>query len=87
MFVGIKLNKNLNRISKILSKDLEKYEKYKFKPHISLIYKQMSQYEKQELVNKIQIKNDFKISGIGIQKFSENINEWKIVRKYELNKQ
>jgi len=72
------------KINKHLTKYLSRFSKYEFKPHASLIYKEISQEEKQRLVDSLEIKNSFKITGIGIQKFSERIENWKITREYKL---
>jgi hypothetical protein len=53
-----------------------------FYPMLALFIKKMSEKEKEQLVNDLIIKNSFLISKIGILQFSENISEWKIVRKY-----
>jgi hypothetical protein len=42
----------------------------------------MEKSKSQILKNKIIVKNNFRISKIGILKFSENINEWKIEATY-----
>jgi 2'-5' RNA ligase len=84
LFIDFNLNLDMLKIQKHLAKNLSKYSKYEFKPHASLIYKKMQQEEKEKLSNNIKIKNDFNISGIGIQKFSKCIKEWKIVQRYHL---
>ena len=72
------------KINKHLTKHLSRFTKYEFKPHAILIYKEMSQEKKQRLADNLEIKNSFKITGIGIQKFSERIEDWKIIREYQL---
>jgi len=42
------------------------------------------QTEKQKLTKNIKIKKSFKITSIGIQEFSEQIKNWKIVQEYPL---
>jgi 2'-5' RNA ligase len=84
LYVKIKPNLNLNLLNKKFSEKLKKYSKYKFNPHISLIYKKMESNEKQMLRNKINVKDNFTVSRIGILKFSDNINNWKIEATYHL---
>jgi len=83
LFIDFNSNENMLKINKHLTKHLSRF-KYELKPHASLIYKEMSQEEKQRLADTLEIKNSFKITGIGIQEFSENIEEWKIVREHQL---
>ena len=74
----------LHTINKNLTNNLSKFGQYTFKPHVSLIYKKMSHEEKQKIVDAVNIKNNFEIDRICIQKFSENIENWKIVKEYQL---
>ena len=60
-------------------------EKYALKPHISLMYKDMSNDKKEKIVDSLIMKTSFKISKLGVQRFSEDIKKWKIVREYSLN--
>ena len=84
LFIEFKPNDNMLEINKNLTQHLSKFAKYEFKPHASLIYKEMSNDEKQKLSETIQIKNSFKIIGIGIEVYSERIEEWKIIREHQL---
>ena len=84
LFVEFNSNDEMQEINKNLTQHLSKFAKYELKPHASLIYKEMSTEEKQRLSDTLEIKNSFKITGIGIQLFSERIDEWKIVREHQL---
>ncbi|WP_371504878.1 hydrolase [Nitrosopumilus adriaticus] len=82
LFVEFKPNEQLIRINKKLTEPLEYFSKYEFIPHASLIYKKMNQDEQQKLANSISIKDHFKVTGMWIQKFHEDIDKWNIVKKY-----
>lgn len=84
-FVEILLNKNFIKINDNLTKKLSKFSKYSFSPHISLIYKHLEQSQKQFLTKSIDIKKNFRITGMGIQEFSQNIDKWKLVKSYHFN--
>jgi hypothetical protein len=84
LFIDFNSNASMLKINTHLTKHLSKFSKYEFKPHASLIYKEMNDVEKQKLSDSLEIKNSFKISGIAIQEFFECIEEWKIVREYSL---
>ncbi len=84
LFVEFNSNDEMQEINKNLTQHLSKFARYELKPHLSLIYKEMSTEEKQRLSDTLEIKNSFKITGIGIQLFSERIDEWKIVREHQL---
>ena len=83
VFVEFAENDSLQRINRKLTELLESFNKYEFKPHASLIYKKMEKKAKTKLVGSVTIKDDFIVSGMCIQEFSENISDWKITRKYQ----
>jgi 2'-5' RNA ligase len=84
LFVEFTLNTHLENINKKLTESLDSFSKYEFKPHMSLIYKKMSQDEQKKIVNIINVKKTFKVTEVWIQQFSKNIKKWKIVNKYVL---
>ena len=45
----------------------------------------MNQDEQKKLADSIIIKEHFKITGMWIQQFNEDMEKWKIVRKYDLD--
>lgn len=84
VFVQIHRNDSLDRIHHTLKKNLEKYADYEFNPHISLIYKKMDVFEKERIIKELKIKSEFRVSGIAIQEFNEDILKWKIVKSFSL---
>jgi len=85
LFVEFLPHKQLDRINKKLADSLESFSKYDFKPHASLIYKKMNRDEQKKLADSISIKEDFKVTGMWIQQFHEDMDKWKIVRKYDFD--
>ncbi len=83
LFIEIESNEHFIKINNNLTEQFFQHTKYEFAPHVSLIYKNMKSYQSQFLVENLKIKKNFRIVGMGIQQFSENIEEWKIVRKYQ----
>jgi 2'-5' RNA ligase len=84
LFVEIKMNLELNAINDKLKFKLIKSSKYKFSPHISLLYKKLSNIQKLKIIKNLKIKNEFEIDKIAILKFSKNVDEWKIVQTFNL---
>ncbi len=82
IFINIKPNSSLISINKKLARKLGQYARYEFMPHISLIYKKIDDAEKKKIIDSLKIKNEFTIDKIAIQKFSENVHEWEIIRTY-----
>ena len=65
---------------------LDQYTNYEFLPHISLIYKKIAKSEKVKIIDGLDIKNEFVMDRVAIQQYSENVNEWKIIRYFKLNR-
>ena len=86
VFIELKMNEHLESIHKNIKKHFEKISKYKFNPHISLIYKILPTEEKIKIINELDIKNEFRIENLAVQKFFPEIEKWKIVKKYNLIK-
>ena len=84
VYVELKMNNQLEMIHKNLKKHFEKISNYEFNPHISLIYKILSIEEKIRIINKLDIKNEFMIDKLVIQKFFPEVEKWKIVKEYNL---
>ncbi|MCV0413050.1 hydrolase [Nitrosarchaeum sp.] len=84
VFIELKSNEQMELIHKNFKKYCDNVSKYEFKPHISLIYKILSIEEKIKIINKLDIKNEFQVNKLAIQKFSPDIKKWKIVKEYNL---
>ena len=86
LFIEIKQNLHLNSINEKLKNGLSKFSNYEFLPHISVIYKKMTENEQKFIAQNINIKNDFLVSKIVIHEFSNNVEDWKIVKEYDLGR-
>ncbi len=84
VYIELKMNNQLELIHKNLKKHFEKISKYEFNPHISLIYKILPLEEKIKIINELDIKSEFIIDKLVVQKFFPDIEKWKIVKKYDL---
>ncbi len=84
IFINIENNEKLVLTNKKLHEKFKKFEKNEFSPHISLLYGKFTKLEKFEILKKLKIKNKIKIDRIAILKFSNNVNEWKIIKTFKL---
>ena len=84
VYIELKMNNQLESIHKNLKKHFEKISKYEFNPHISLIYKILPIEEKIKIINELDIKNEFMINKLVVQKFFPDIEKWMIVKEYNL---
>ena len=84
VYIELKMNNEMGLNHKNLKKHFEKISKYKFNPHISLIYKILPIEEKIKIINELNIKDEFMINKLAVQKFFPDIEKWKIVKEYNL---
>ncbi|MBI5860415.1 MAG: hydrolase [Nitrosarchaeum sp.] len=84
VYIELKMNNQLEVIHKNLKKHFEKISKYEFNPHISLIYKILPIEEKIKIINELDIKNEFMVKKLVVQKFFPDVEKWKIIKKYNL---
>jgi len=84
IYIELEINNKIKLIHQNLEKYFKKILKYKFEPHISLIYKILPIEEKLKIINELHIKDEFIINKLAIQKFFPDIEKWKIVKEYNL---
>lgn len=84
VYIELKMNNQLEEIHKNIKKHFERISKYEFNPHISLIYKVLPLEEKIKIIKELDIKNEFIISKLVVQKFFSDVEKWKIVKEYNL---
>ena len=84
VYIELKMNNQLESIHKNLKKHFENISKYEFIPHISLIYKILPIEEKIKIIDELNIKNEFLMDKLVVQKFSPDIEKWEIVKEYNL---
>ena len=87
LFLNLKLSESLTKINQILTEKLNKFSNYYFTPHISLIYKHLPIELKQQIIQKLELRNHYRVEGISICQYSEKIEDWKIVSKFSFLKQ
>jgi len=85
VYIELEMNQKLELVHNNIKKHFEKILKYKFNPHVSLIYKILPTEKKIKIINELKIKKEFKVNKIAIQKFFPNIEKWEIIKEYDLN--
>ncbi len=90
LYIQFKINEILSGICNRLGSRLQRYlinrQEYELNPHISLVYKHgMSNGEKEDIINSINIKKEFSFDSCSIVSASrpieieEDIKSWKVV--------
>lgn len=83
VFIRIKKEKSLRNIHQIFAKNLK--TKYKFQPHISLIYKNLDSATKRKIIASLNVKKSFSFDKITIIKSSKNTSKWEKQYTVRLN--
>ena len=88
VFIEFKVNEYLQAINKNLHKELIDFKNYKLKPHISLIYKELTDEEKIKIIKNLKVKKYYTIDSIAINRsvshISRDYKKWKILFKKNL---
>ncbi|HXG73250.1 MAG TPA: hypothetical protein VNK44_00330 [Candidatus Nitrosotenuis sp.] len=82
LYVEIKNNKRLQLINRTLGSTLA--NRYKFAPHISLIYKKLDTKTKKQIIEDLKIKRTFLFDRITIVRSSKNVSKWKKMKTIRL---
>lgn len=57
---------------------------YEFKPHISLIYKEISTKQKQGIISNLNLINEYHFNAIEVVKTGTSVEKWETVHRMEL---
>jgi 2'-5' RNA ligase len=86
LYVNIRKSKSLKSINKCLGTSLECSPQYKFKPHMSLIYKKLDAKTKRHLAQNLKIRQSFGFDKITIIHSSKDVSKWKKKKTIYLKK-
>lgn len=85
VFIEIQENEILNTLYQRLRNKLGQYGKYSLKPHISLIYKELSEEKKQRIIKGLNIKRDFTVNRMVVvtsgntEKGRYDVERWRVL--------
>jgi len=58
---------------------------YSFLPHISLIYKEMPDEQKEEIIRNLSVRNSYKMDKIITMRTGPNVDQWENITEVQLN--
>ncbi|MCH7763679.1 MAG: hypothetical protein IIB95_08050 [Candidatus Marinimicrobia bacterium] len=58
---------------------------YSFSPHISLIYKEMPDEQKEKIIRNLSVKNSYKMDKITAMKTGHDVKHWEKIAEVQLN--
>lgn len=82
LYLEIKKDKRLQLINNTLGSKL--VNRYKFAPHISLIYKKLDINTKKRIIKDLKLKHTFSFDKITIIRSSKNVSKWKKMKTIRL---
>lgn len=84
LYLEIKPSSRLTALNQVLRARLQKSTKYRFCPHVSLIYKKMPTGKKRQIVKELRIKRTLEFDKISIIHSSKTVRNWKVLAKISL---
>lgn len=82
LYLEIKKDKKLQLINNTLGMNLA--VRYKFAPHISLIYKKLNVNTKKRIIGRLKLKRTYLFDKITIIRSSKNVSKWKKMKTIRL---
>lgn len=86
LFLELELNQELQNVYLQLEKDLKSYLDYEFHPHISIMYKNTTDFEKEKAKEKIPDRDSFLVESIAIHLHNDDVSRWKEPKKFSFVK-
>lgn len=84
VFIELMVTNDLSSLQQNFLKQIKSDIKYKFDPHISLIYNKMPKESKKKIINSLKIKSSFMMNKIVAVKTGQNISNWKKIVERKL---
>lgn len=84
VFIELIVANDLLSLQQNILKQVKSDIKYKFDPHISLIYNKMPKESKKKIINSLKIKSSFMMNKIVAVKTGQNISNWKKIVERKL---
>ena len=79
IFIELLRSPELEKLQQAVISQFPKGQPYKFLPHISLLYKEMPDKKKEDIIRNLQVKNSFKIDKIAAVRTGPNVDKWETV--------
>jgi len=84
VFIELEETPELTQIQRSIVSAIPDPNPYYFEPHISLIYKEMTVEEKEEIIRNLAVRNSYKMDKITAMRTGPNVEEWEKVMEVSL---
>ena len=79
IFIELLRSSELEQLQQEVINQFQVEQPYKFSPHISLLYKEMPDKKKEDVIRNLQVKNSFKMDKIAAAQTGPNVDNWETV--------
>ena len=79
IFIELLKSPELEQLQQAVISQFPNGQPYEFLPHISLLYKEMSDKKKEDIIRNLQVKNYFKMDKIAAIRTEPNVDNWETV--------
>ena len=79
IFIELLRSPELEQLQQAVISQFPKGQPYEFLPHISLLYKEMPDKTKEDIIRNLQVKNSFKMDKIAAVRTGPNVDNWATV--------
>ena len=85
LFIELEKSQELSKLQQKLMRQIRSPKEYDFMPHISLIYRAMSTERKKEIIEKLYLKNSYKMDKISVVETGLDVMNWKNITEIKFN--
>ena len=79
IFIKLLRSSELQQLQQEVISQFQVEQPYKFSPHISLLYKEIPDKIKEDIIRNLQVKNSFKMDKIAAVQTGPNVDNWEKV--------
>ena len=79
IFIELLRSPELEQLQQAVISQFPNGQPYEFLPHISLLYKEMPDKKKEDIIRNLQVKNSFKMDKIAAMRTGPNVDNWATV--------
>lgn len=79
IFIELLRSPELEQLQQAVIRQFPKGQPYEFLPHISLLYKEIPDKKKEDIIRNLQVKNSFKMDKIAAVRTGPNVDNWATV--------
>ena len=85
IFIELLSSPELEQLQQAVINQFPNGQPYEFLPHISLLYKEMPDKTKEDIIRNLQVKNSFKMDKIAAVRTGPNVDNWATVEEIPIH--